>query len=179
MNDRIQPTATSTAPELDVSDLRKIEAAEGHHMIGQYQESANEIAGIPPPQCYRPRVLHVACRAYWGLRQMPEAIALTERFIQAAPHDPFGYSLMANLLGYLGKSKEICELFRPVMQWFPKHATMHYLLACASAECGLWAEARHWLYRAICIQSFMKQVALGSPEFAPMKTEIEAMNPGN
>jgi len=64
-------------------------------------------------------------------------------------------------------------------QRFPNHATMDYDLACAAAQCELWPEARYALYNAICNRQFLKSVAIDNPVFAPIKSDIEAMQPGN
>ena len=76
------------------------------------------------------------------------------QFIRAASNHPFGCGFKAMLLTYAKRPRESCELLRPIIDWFPNHATMHYDLAHAAAECGLWAEARHWLYRAFAFSRF-------------------------
>jgi predicted Zn-dependent protease len=177
MDDRFPRADFPDSPELDIADHQKLEAAEGYHMIALYQEPADQIASLMPKLGAHPRALHIGCRAHWGLRQIPEAMAYAERFIQAAPHHPFGYVFKAMLLSYLNKPKESYDLLVRTVQSFPEHGLMHYDLAHAAAECGLWSEARHWLYRAVCIRRSLKRIALQSDAFAAIRTEIE--NPGN
>lgn len=148
-------------------------------MMGMYKEAADEIESIPDERRNHQSVLHIACRAYWGLRQIPKAMAYTERFIQVAPHEAFGYVFKAMLLSYMHKPRESYELLKPVVARFPTHAIMHYDLAGAAVKCGLFSEARRWLYHAICIRGSLKKVALKNPAFMEIKSDIEAMNQEN
>jgi hypothetical protein len=99
--------------------------------------------------------------------------------MRAAPGHPFGYVFMSMLLSYVHKPKECYDLLRGAAPRFPEHATIHFDLAHAAAQCELWSEARQWLYHAICIQPPLKQVALDTPAFAAIWAEIEGMNPRN
>jgi hypothetical protein len=179
MRDRLLPFAVESSIELDISDIQKVEAAEGHHMIGMYREAADEIASIPPERQEHPQVLHIACRTHWALRQMPQALACSDRFIQAAPNHPFGYSFKSMLLSYLHKPRDSYDLLRAAVNRFPGHATMRYDLAHAAAKCELWSEALHWLYQAISIQRSLKQVAMDTEAFALIRVEIEKIQPAN
>ena len=96
-----------------------------------------------------------------------------------APNHPFGYGLKAQLLEYIGQSKEAYDLLREAVSHFPAHGTMHYQLARVAALCELWDEARHWIYRAICIQQSMEIAALEAKALQPIRAEIAAMHPGN
>ena len=83
------------------------------------------------------------------------------------------------LLTHAGQNSEAYNLLKTVIRDFPGHATMHYDLARAAASCALWAEARHWIYLAICSQHSLKQVAVLAEVFAPIKDAIEAMVPSS
>jgi len=166
-------------PELDIVDQHKLDTAEGLHMLGQYVDSATEIARISPAGWNHPLVLHLASRAYSALHRIPEALDCVERFIQAAPYHPFGYVFKGQMLEYSGKPKESYDLLCQVISHFPAHGTMHYELARVAAKCALWDEARHWIYRAICIQHSLKIGALNTDALRPIRAEIEAMHPGN
>jgi hypothetical protein len=122
-------------------------------------------------------VLHIRCRAHWGLRNIPEALAAVYHLIEIAPDHPFGHSFKAMLLSYNGRHRETYDVLISVIDRFPRHATMHYDLAHAAAQCELWPEAPHWLYLAVCAQPELKQVALESPVFARITSEIQAMFP--
>jgi len=155
----------------------KVDAAEGFHMLGMYADAADEIAGIDGQKQSDLDALHVRARAYWALRDIPKALASINRFIEVAPDLPFGYVFKAMLLSYERKPRDAYALLRSVISKFPEHATMHYDLACAAAECGIKSEACHWLYVAISCQPSLKQLALDLEAFADIKNDIERMNP--
>lgn len=163
--------------ELDAAAVRRIDAAEGHHMLGMYQAAVDEIAELLGDERHHPAVLHIACRAYWGGRKIPEARACAQRFIQAAPDHPFGYGFLAMLLSYVDEHNASYTLLKSAVARFPNHATMHYDLARVAAKCELWSEAKHWIYASIAIDQSMKELALHCPDLAPIRTEIVGMGP--
>lgn len=166
-------------PDLDIADRHKLETAEGLHMLGQYADSACEVERISPEGWKHPLVLHLAARAYWASRQIPKAVDSINRFIEAAPNHPFGYVFKSQLLEYVERPRESYDFLRGVVTHFASHGTMHYQLARVAAKCELWNEARHWIYRAICIQRSLKTAALETSTFQPIRSDIESMHPGN
>jgi hypothetical protein len=146
-------------------------------MLGDYQSALDEIVAVDSRYQDHRDVLHITCRAHWGLRNIPLALAAVNRFIEVAPEHPFGYTFKAMLLSCDGRHRESYDLLMSVISQFTGHATMHYDLAHAAAQCELWPEARQWLYLAICAQPELKQIALDSPVFAQIASEIETMCP--
>lgn len=146
-------------------------------MLGDNQAALDEIERVGSCHQDHPTVLHLRCRAHWGLRNIPLALAAVYRFIAVAPEHPFGPTFKAMLLSYDGRHRESYELLSSMVGKFPGHATMQYDLAHAAAQSALWPEASHWLYSAISIQPGLKRVALESPAFAPIARQIEAMCP--
>jgi len=164
---------------LDISDIQKIEAAEGYHMLSQIPEAAEELAKISPENQNHPSVLFVACRVYSRLNRIPEAMAAVDLFLKAIPDHPFGYSFKSMLLIYQKHYQEAYELLEEAVRRFPYHGTFHYDLARAAGHCERWTEAREWIYRAICIQKHLKIGALQAEVLAPIHDEIRAMHPAN
>ena len=163
--------------EIDYPDRIYLEAAEGWHMMGNYQSAAEEISKIGKSSLQHPLVLHLRCRVYWGLRNISESLDATNQFIEQNPQQPFGYIFKAMLLSYQGDNAAAFRLLDAIGTQFPKHTTLLYDLASYAARCALWPRAIHWLTIAITADPWLKQVALANSLFTPVRSEIEAINP--
>jgi predicted Zn-dependent protease len=148
----------------------KVKAAGDFHMLRKHADARDGSARDPA-------ALHLQCRAYWALRDLPKALECTNRFLAAAPNHPFGYNQKAMILLEERKPREAYDFLISIIDKFPKDAEIHYTLAYAAAMCGLKSEASRWLYVAISCFPALKQAALNLEAFADIKDEIERMNP--
>jgi len=166
-------------PEIDIGSHHLLEAAEGFHMIGMYRATLEELDKVPAHLQEHPIVLHLRTRAHWHLRETSQALEAVERYMKVLPNHPFGYCIKAEILIYQGRLTEARELSKSAVTLFPAHGTLHYDLAVACAKCGHWPEAREFAYVAMCVQPGLKPIILDSEQLAPIRAQIEAMDPHN
>jgi|ERR1051325_11004856 tetratricopeptide (TPR) repeat protein len=168
--------ATTKGSNLNLKDRRVLDAAEGWHMMLNYENAAQEVASIDPSAINDPDVLKLRARAYWGLRQIPEAMACIDKLIELDPDKPGPYVFKAQLLSYDDKPNAAFNLLKSVIARFPDHASMHYDIAVYAGEIGNWPEALYWSQITISMSHF-KHLLLNNQALAPIHDQIRKMGP--
>jgi len=161
---------------LNLEHKRVLDAAEGWHMMLNYENAAEEVAKIDPSAINDPDVLNLQARAYWGLRQIPEAMACIDKLIELEPEKPGPYVFKAQLLSYDGKPDAAFNLLKSIIAKFHDHASMHYDIAVYAGEIGNWPEALYWSQITISMSHF-KHLLLDNQALAPIHDQIRKMGP--
>jgi hypothetical protein len=89
------------------------------------------------------------------------------------PYDALICVYAGMALDRLNRTQEACDLLASYMKRFPKHAQLHYDLACYASKIGSLEQAMSSLERAIDVsEKDIRQQALDDPALEPLWANI-------
>ncbi len=96
---------------------------------GQNQPAMAALARAIHLGCARLDVLMSLCMLYWQSAQFPQALALCERALEQAPHDPELHLMLGNILRHVGSPQQTIAAYQQAIELRPDYAQAHNNLA--------------------------------------------------
>jgi predicted Zn-dependent protease len=161
--------------DLDLSDKRHLDAAEGWLGLGNLAEARLELEQISAPMQAHPEVLSHWYHVHEGAKDWESAVNVARQISHAVPEKPFGWIHLAYALHELRRTQEAWDVLLPLATRFPEEYLIRYNLACYACQLGNFEDARKWLKRAVGIagKDTIKAMALRDRDLEPMRAEIE------
>jgi hypothetical protein len=158
---------------LDHSDTLHLEAAQGWLGFSDWREATEELDRITPemrkhPSVLRTRILVCIAAENWDLMHEIAQVLLLK-----LPYDAVVCVYAGMALDRLNRTEEACNLLASFAKRFPKHAQLHYDLACYACKIGSLEQAMASLERAIDLsEKDIRQQALDDPALEPLRENI-------
>jgi predicted Zn-dependent protease len=161
--------------DLNLTDLRHLEAAQGWLGLGNWGEARAELANIPTELQSHPDVLHVRWAIHAAAKEWESAAEVAEAFRLARPDSPFGFVHLAYALHEMKRTQEAQNVLLPVVDKFRDEFIIRYNLACYACQLGDGEGAWHWLEKSMALNNpdEVKQMALNDPDLEPLRTRIK------
>jgi hypothetical protein len=159
---------------LDHPDSFHLEAARGWLALGSHFEAEKELERIGPKERGHLDVLDVSWEIAARKKEWELCVALSERFIKAAPNRVQGYIHKSYALHELKRTQEAWDFLFPLAEKFPKNPTIKYNMACYGAQLGRVWEAEQWLKLAFTVgdEAELRAMALQDPDLQPLWPKI-------
>jgi predicted Zn-dependent protease len=161
--------------DLNLTDLRHLEAAQGWLGLGNWGEARAELANIPTELQSHPDVLHVRWAIHAAAKEWESAAEIAGAFRKARPDSPFGFVHLAYALHEMKRTQEAQNVLLPVVDKFRDEFIIRYNLACYACQLGDGEGAWHWLEKSMALNNpdEVKQMALNDPDLEPLRTRIK------
>lgn len=155
--------------EITPPDSHYVSGAIGWLELGNIREAKAEWNRISPIYSEHPDVLEVSWQIHAVERDWASALAVAARLLQFVPESPAGWICQSYSLHEMKRTREAWERLLPVVEKFPKEATIPYNLACYACQMGELDTARDWLAKAIKIKSKFKKMAMVDPDLKALR----------
>jgi predicted Zn-dependent protease len=160
-------------------DLHRLNAALGWLGLNSPADARTELDGISPALQSHPAVLEARWLLFAHEKNWPEALAVAERELQAAPGNSAGWLHRAYALRRVadGGLAQAWDALLPAVEKFPDEAVIAYNLSCYACQLNQLNTARVWLKRALKIggQDEIKKMALNDDDLKPLWPEIKEL----
>ena len=155
--------------EFSHADKLALQRAEGWLELRLPLEANEELDEIQAAMRAHPEVLKLRYAVYSAAKKWDTALEIANCLHQHLPDDPFGGIQAAIALLRLGRPQEAKNLSLPLVQRFPKNATIPYNLACYCAQLGEIEEAQVWFKAAMALAPDMvRRVGIDDPDLDPL-----------
>jgi len=163
-------------------DHLALEAAQGWLMLGDAASALAELDRISAKHRSDPGVLETECEIRTHAEDWPEAFAVAERLVQAAPGQVRGWILRAYAARRMpaGGLELARSLLQPALERFPKMFLVPYNLACYAARMGQAEEAWRLLQRAMKTgeRSVVLRLAIADPDLETIRARLGGTGEG-
>jgi uncharacterized protein HemY len=161
--------------DLNLTNVRHLEAAQGWLGLRNWREAKAEIASIPAESQSHPDVLQVRWAIHAAAKEWESAAEVAEGFRKAQPDSPFGFVHLAYALHEMKRTREAQDVLLPVVDKFRDEFIIRYNLACYACQLGDGDEAWRWLEKSMDLTDpdEVKQMALNDPDLEPLRTRIK------
>ena len=158
-------------------DAHYLSAAMGWLELGNRVEAKLELGRINPALHKNPQVLEAHWLVQAADQDWPAALETARLLIESDPNRSFGWLHQAYALRRVpeGGLQAAWDALLPVVDRFPKEATIPYNLACYACQMGRADEARKWLRRALRRgdKTAIRMMALADSDLEPLWTEVK------
>ena len=157
--------------DMELHDLRHLQAVEGWLGLDDIQSAAEELAAVSPEVREHPAVLTAQCQIYVHSKQWDEAAELAKRLTALLPEEPAAWIWLAYATrrrngGGVRDAKEILVLAQPM---FLEHYMFPFNLACYCAQLGEFDDAEQWLRQASAInKKAVRKLAADDADLKPL-----------
>ena len=160
--------------QLELYDLRHLEAADGWLGLGNHIEADEELEQITPENRAHPAVLEIRWQIYAKAKKWNAALVIASALTQSVPEHPLGWVHRAYSLHEPKQTEEARENLLRVVDKFPEDPIMRYNLACYECQLGRLEQAKSWLEKAFGVgdPKKVKLMALEDPDLEPLWREI-------
>lgn len=166
-------------PDFEPADIHRLNAALGWLGLNSPADARVELDGIPAALQSHPAVLEARWLLCAHEQNWPDALAVAERELQAAPEDSSGWLHRAYALRRVDKGGlvQAWEALLPAAEKFPDEAVIAYNLSCYACQLKELDASRVWLKRAIKIggKDDIKKMALADDDLKPLWPEMEEL----
>ena len=161
--------------DLNLTDIRHLEAAQGWLGLRNWREAKAELANIPSELQLHPDVLQVSWAIHAAAREWELAAEIAEEFRKARPDSPFGFVHLAYALHEMKRTREAQDVLLRVLDKFRDEFIIRYNLACYACQLGDEAGAWSWLEKSMALSDLdeVKRMALNDPDLEPLRTRIK------
>ncbi len=152
-------------------------AASGWLGLGDFDSAGAELEQISSPMQDHPEVLLTQIEICDAGKKWKSLLPVAEKILQQLPKLDSVWIHRSFALHELNRTQEAFDALLPAAKKFPKRWLIRYNLACYCAQLGQADEALRWLQQAMNLASKkeIKTMALGDPDFAPLRKEIRAL----
>ena len=146
-----------------------LQRAEGWLDLHLPLEANAELDEIQPAMRAHPVVLKLRFAIYSASQKWDMALEIANCLHQQLPDDCYGGVQAAIALLRLGRPREAKQLSLPLVQKFPKNATIPYNLACYCAQLGEIEEAQEWFKAAMALDpNTVRRRGIDDPDLEPL-----------
>jgi Flp pilus assembly protein TadD len=165
---------------IESADRHILNAVQGWLELGNSREALAEFERLSPGLQTQPEGLALRWRILAAQKDWARGLEVARRLIAAAPDDPAGWIHQSYCLHELKRTEEAWNQLLAVASRFSEIPTVAYNLACYACRMGRPAEARPWLRAAAKLvgRKRLREMARDDADLAPMREEIENLEPG-
>lgn len=162
---------------MDQTDRFHLNAASGWLGLGDYDSAIAELEQISSPMREHPEVLSAQLEIFEAEKSWESLLPVAEKLLQQFPGLDSVWIHRSFALHELKRTQEAFDVLLPAAGKFPKRWLIRYNLACYCSQLGRPDEALRWLQQAMKLagKKEIKAMALGDPDFAPLRKEIRAL----
>ena len=161
---------------IDSTNMMHLDASVGWIGLGNLHEAEQEIDRVAPEYRDHPDVLEVRWELLGRQCRWPEALEIAERLVEFFPDRCSGWLHRSYCLHELRRTLEAWNKLVPVVEKFPKEATIPYNLACYACQLGNLEHAQEWLEKAALIRGrrAIKSLAVDDQDLQPLRTTLSS-----
>lgn len=160
--------------DFELSDLHRLNAAQGWLELGNHREANEELGKITAALRAHPAVLLLRWNVSALAKEWETCVDLAQALTKLAPDQEQGWINLGNSLYFCGRTQEAYDCVKPTLDRFSKNPILRYNLACYACQLGNLPEAKSWLEKAFDLDSnkTLKRLALEDPDLEPLRKNI-------
>jgi predicted Zn-dependent protease len=161
--------------DLNLTESRHLEAAQGWLGLSNLREAKAEIANLSSDLLSHPDVLQVRWAIHAAAKEWELAAQVAEAFRAARPDSPFGFVHLAYALHEMKRTQEAQDVLLPVLDKFRDEFIIRYNLACYACQLGDREAAWNWLEKSMALTDpdEVKRMALNDADLEPLRPRIK------
>jgi tetratricopeptide (TPR) repeat protein len=153
----------------DLTDKRRLLAAEGWLELGLPVDAHGELEKITPALRDHPDVLEVRWHIYAAEKKWAACVEVATAVIKLAPDRSDGWIHRSFALHEMKKTQAAFDLLLPVADKFPDVWTIPYNLACYASRLHQFDEAQKWLKQAVVVdEETVREAATEDKDLKPL-----------
>lgn len=172
--DGVDPSPRTDLPELTITDLHRVRAAEGWLELGNPVEAEAELGRVSADVGVHPDLLHLRWQICRCAKNWDQCLETATALTRIAPADPRAWTAMAQTLYFTRRIAEAYDLAVSKITRFPTHWPLYYDAACYACLTGRLDQARQFLRLASTFgdEAHVKKIAADDPDLKPLREPV-------
>lgn len=142
--------------------------AQGYFELGLYEDSLEAIEELPPAQRTSIPIIQLQASIYMKLEAWHLLGAMGSALVRFKPEEAQHWMWFAYATRRSDSIESAEKILRDALNHHPDDGTVHYNLACYTAQIGRLDEARQFLTEAIRLDPDYQKMALDDPDLEPL-----------